>query len=61
MNNDMTSSMSSIVHYHLLNCVTDENEIMEQSHEIDNDEYLSVSSSFPTIIYTNDLEHKSSR
>jgi hypothetical protein len=57
----MTSSMSSIVHYHLLNCDINENELMKQNHELENSEYLSFSSSAPTIIYTNDVENKSNR
>ncbi len=61
INNDMTSSTSSIVHYHLLNCDINEIELMEQDYEIKNNEYLSFSSSAPTIIYTDDLEKKSNR
>ncbi len=58
-NNHMTSSMSSVVHYDLLNC--DTNEMMEQDHEVENNEYFSLSSSIPTIVYTNDFNDESIR
>ncbi len=55
----MTSSMSSVIHYDLLNC--DTNEMMEQDHEVENNEYFSLSSSTPKIVYTNDFNDESIR
>jgi hypothetical protein len=54
-NNDMTSSMSSIIRYHLLAGDFNESEMLKQEHDIENSEYLSFSSSAPAIIYTDDL------
>lgn len=57
----MTSSMSSIVHYHLLNCDINDNESLEEDLQIETNEYLSLSSSAPSIICTNDFENNSNR
>jgi len=60
-NNEMTSSMSSIIHYHLLPYDINKRKSMEQDHEIVNDEYFSFSSSAPTINNINDFVDKSNR
>ncbi|CAF0847829.1 unnamed protein product [Adineta steineri] len=58
----MTSSMSSIIQYHLLDNDINKSEIIKQDHDIENDEYFSFSSSStPTISLINDLTDESNR
>jgi hypothetical protein len=57
-NNDMSSSSLSSTQYHLLTCNINENQIMEQHHEKQKNDY---SSSAPTIISSNDLICESKR
>ncbi len=61
INDKMTSSLSSVVHYHLLNCDIIEDEMIKEDQNVKKDEYPSLSASAPTIIFTDDFEDQRNR
>jgi hypothetical protein len=57
----MSSSLSSSTYYHLLTSDIDENQIMDEHHEKQINDYSYFSSSAPTIINSIDLLCESKR